>query len=76
MNEWNALPVEALQRVTGKSKLYGIGVDETVKPNCSHSSLTTVAKDCDEVKILRDNMPFVRPVRQLLYRLCQIARAY
>lgn len=32
-----------------------------VKPSCSHSSLTTLDEGGQEVKILRDNMPFGRP---------------
>lgn len=61
MTEWNALPVEAQERVIGRTKLSDIELDESVKPSCSHSSLTTITKDGEEVKILRDNMPFGRP---------------
>ena len=38
-----------------------IELDESVKPTCSHSSLTTLEEDGKEVKILRDNMPFGSP---------------
>lgn len=61
MTEWNALPVEAQERVIGRTKLADIELGEAVKPSCSHSSLTTITKDGEEVKILRDNMPFGRP---------------
>ncbi len=61
MTEWNALPVEAQERVIGRTKLADIELGEAVKPSCSHSSLTAITKDGEEVKILRDNMPFGRP---------------
>ena len=32
-----------------------------MKPSCSHNSLTTLDEGGQEVKILRDNMPFGRP---------------
>lgn len=61
MAAWNALPVEAQERIIGRTKLSNIELDEQVKPSSSHSSLTTLVKDGREVKILRDNMPFGRP---------------
>ncbi|MEJ5056638.1 MULTISPECIES: Dyp-type peroxidase [unclassified Pseudomonas] len=61
MNAWNALSVEAQERIIGRTKLSDIELDETIKPTSSHSALTTITKDGQEVKILRDNMPFGRP---------------
>ncbi|MNN65090.1 putative deferrochelatase/peroxidase YfeX [compost metagenome] len=61
MQAWNALTVEAQERVIGRSKLADIELDESVKPSCSHSALTVLEQDGEEVKILRDNMPFGRP---------------
>ena len=61
MNAWNALSVEAQERIIGRTKLSDIELDDSVKPSNSHSALTTITKDGDEVKILRDNMPFGRP---------------
>lgn len=61
MAGWNALPVEAQERIIGRSKLADVELDETVKPSSSHSSLTTLVENGREVKILRDNMPFGRP---------------
>src|SRR5690606_25400602 len=58
---WNQLSTEAQERIIGRTKLSDIELDESVKPSCSHSSLTTLVKDGQEVKILRDNMPFGRP---------------
>lgn len=61
MTAWNALTVEAQERIIGRTKLSDIELDESVKPSCSHSSLTTLEENGEEVKILRDNMPFGRP---------------
>lgn len=61
MTAWNALSVEAQERVIGRTKLSDIELDDAVKPTSSHSALTTITQDGQEVKILRDNMPFGRP---------------
>lgn len=62
MKGWNALPVEAQEHIIGRTKLQDIELDESVKPSWSHSSLTTLDDaDGNEIKILRDNMPFGRP---------------
>ncbi len=61
MAGWNGLSTEAQERIIGRTKLSDIELDDSVKPSCSHSSLTTLEKNGQEVKILRDNMPFGRP---------------
>src|SRR3546814_10672057 len=61
MAGWNALPVETQERIVGRTKLSDIELDDAVKPSSSHSSLTTLDENGEEVKILRDNMPFGRP---------------
>ncbi|CAG9170856.1 Dye-decolorizing peroxidase YfeX [Cupriavidus laharis] len=61
MAAWNDLTVEAQERIIGRSKLSDIELDEAVKPSWSHSSLTTLVEEGEEVKILRDNMPFGQP---------------
>jgi porphyrinogen peroxidase len=61
MAGWNALPVETQERIIGRTKLSDIELDDAVKPTSSHSSLTTLEENGEEVKILRDNMPFGRP---------------
>jgi putative iron-dependent peroxidase len=58
MNGWNALSIEAQEKIIGRKKLSDIELDPSVKPSCSHSSLTTIEEDGKEIKILRDNMPF------------------
>ncbi|PLZ04221.1 peroxidase [Burkholderia sp. WAC0059] len=61
MAAWNTLSVEAQERIIGRTKLSDIELDESVKPTWSHSALTTLEENGEEVKILRDNMPFGRP---------------
>jgi putative iron-dependent peroxidase len=62
MKGWNALQVEMQERIIGRTKLSDIELDDTVKPTWSHSALTTLeTPEGDEIKILRDNMPFGRP---------------
>ncbi|WP_186310649.1 Dyp-type peroxidase [Paraburkholderia sp. BCC1886] len=61
MTGWNKLPVEMQERIIGRTKLDNIELDESVKPSSSHSSLTTLEENGEEIKILRDNMPFGRP---------------
>ena len=61
MTGWNGLSVETQERIIGRTKLSDIELDDAVKPTNSHSSLTTLDENGEEVKILRDNMPFGRP---------------
>jgi putative iron-dependent peroxidase len=58
MNGWNALSTEAQENIIGRKKLSDVELDASVKPTCSHSSLTTIEENGKEMKILRDNMPF------------------
>ncbi|HEY7482927.1 MAG TPA: Dyp-type peroxidase [Streptosporangiaceae bacterium] len=59
MQAWNALPVEAQERVIGRTKLSNVELDEAVQPSNSHVALTTIVEpDGTEREILRDNMPF------------------
>jgi putative iron-dependent peroxidase len=55
---WNALPVEAQERIIGRTKLSDIELDDAVKPTCAHNALTTIVEDGEELDIVRDNMPF------------------
>jgi putative iron-dependent peroxidase len=61
MAAWNALSVEQQERIIGRKKLSDIELDASVKPSSSHSSLTTIEENGEEVKILRHNMAFGRP---------------
>ncbi|MGW2031791.1 Dyp-type peroxidase [Streptomyces sp. NPDC001811] len=59
LEAWEALPVEAQERVIGRRKLSDVELADDVKPADSHVSLTTVTDpDGTEHEILRDNMPF------------------
>jgi porphyrinogen peroxidase len=60
---WDALSIEAQERIIGRKKLSDIELDDSVKPTSAHSALTTIVQDGKEVKILRDNMPFGRPTQ-------------
>lgn len=61
MAAWNALSVEGQEGVIGRHKFSNVELGEDVKPASSHSALTTIEENGQEVKILRDNMPFGRP---------------
>jgi putative iron-dependent peroxidase len=58
---WNALSIEAQEKIIGRRKLDDIELDDSVKPTSAHNALTTILEDGKEIKILRDNMPFGRP---------------
>ncbi|WP_230197070.1 Dyp-type peroxidase [Streptomyces coriariae] len=59
LDAWEALPVEAQERVIGRRKLSDVELAEGVKPADSHVVLTTVTDaEGTEQEILRDNMPF------------------
>jgi porphyrinogen peroxidase len=56
---WNSLPVEAQEKVIGRTKLSNIELDDQVKPDNSHVALNTITDpDGAQRQILRDNMPF------------------
>jgi porphyrinogen peroxidase len=61
MKGWNALSIEAQERIIGRKKLSDIELDDAVKPASAHSALTVIVEGGKERKILRDNMPFGRP---------------
>jgi putative iron-dependent peroxidase len=59
LSAWNALPVEAQEKVIGRTKLANIELDDAVKPSNSHVALTTITDpDGTQRQILRDNMAF------------------
>ena len=60
MAAWNALTVESQEGVIGRHKLSNVELDDDIKPASSHSALTTLEENGQEIKILRDNMPFGR----------------
>ncbi|MCO5994338.1 Dyp-type peroxidase [Actinoallomurus rhizosphaericola] len=59
LEAWNALPVDAQERIIGRTKLENVELGDDVKPSNSHVALTTITDpDGTERQILRDNMPF------------------
>jgi putative iron-dependent peroxidase len=60
LDGWNRLPIEAQERIIGRTKLSDIELDDSIKPTSAHSALTTIEENGKEIKILRDNMPFGR----------------
>lgn len=61
MDGWNTLPVESQEKIIGRSKLDDIELDDEHKPSWAHNALTIIERDGEELKILRDNMPFGKP---------------
>jgi len=57
---WNAIPVEAQEKIIGRTKLDDIELEDSAKPSYAHNVLTSIEDDGGELKILRDNMPFGR----------------
>ncbi len=61
LDAWNALPVEQQEKIIGRTKLSDIELDDAVKPDYAHNALNTITDASgEEIKILRDNMPFGR----------------
>jgi len=58
LEAWNAVSTEAQERIIGRSKLSDIELDDSIKPTSAHSALNTIVENGQEIKILRDNMPF------------------
>jgi putative iron-dependent peroxidase len=55
---WNMLPVEAQEKIIGRTKLTNIELDAAVKPSSAHNALTTIVENGEQREIVRDNMPF------------------
>jgi putative iron-dependent peroxidase len=58
LDAWNALPVEQQENIIGRTKLDDIELADDVKPTSAHNALNTIEVDGEEIKIVRDNMPF------------------
>ena len=59
MRAWNALPVEAQEKVIGRTKLSDIELPDDVKPANSHVAANTITEpDGTQRQIVRENMPF------------------
>jgi putative iron-dependent peroxidase len=61
LTPWNAISVEEQERVIGRTKLTNIELPDEIKPPDSHVALTVITdENGQELKIVRDNMPFGR----------------
>ena len=58
LDAWNALPTETQERVIGRTKLTNVELDAAVKPSFAHNELTKIVENGEEIKIVRNNMPF------------------
>ena len=59
MKAWNALSTEDQEKVFGRTKLEDIEMPDDIKPTNSHLALNVIEdENGNELKILRDNMPF------------------
>ncbi len=58
LTRWNELPVEAQEKIIGRTKLSDIELDDAVKPTSAHNALTTIIENGEQLEILRDNMSF------------------
>jgi len=64
---WGALPVEAQERVIGRTKLDDVELADDVQPPDSHVALNTIVEDDGtERDVLRDNMAFGDPAAGVL----------
>ena len=61
LDAWNQISTEAQEKIIGRTKVSNIELDDTVKPTSAHNALTVIEENGEEIKILRDNMPFGRP---------------
>jgi porphyrinogen peroxidase len=52
------LPTETQERIIGRAKLTNVELDSTVKPIYAHNELTKIVENGEEIKIVRNNMPF------------------
>ncbi|WP_396724804.1 Dyp-type peroxidase [Mucilaginibacter lappiensis] len=55
LTAWKELPTEQQEKVIGRYKANDIEMSDDVKPSNSHIALANVG---DDLKIVRDNMPF------------------
>lgn len=62
MQAWEQLTTEEQEKVFGRYKTSDIEMADDIKPDNSHSALTGIEdKNGNDLKIIRDNMPFRNP---------------
>ena len=64
MQAWNALSVEEQEKAIGRRKHNDVELSDEEKPANAHNALTVITDEQgNELKILRDNLPFGSPSR-------------
>ena len=64
MAAWNALSVEQQEQAIGRRKHNDVELSDELKPANAHNALTVITDDeGNELKIVRDNLPFGSPSR-------------
>jgi porphyrinogen peroxidase len=58
LTRWNELPIEAQEKIIGRTKLSDVELEDAAKPTSAHNALTTIVENGKQLEILRDNMPF------------------
>ncbi len=58
LKAWNAIPVETQERIIGRKKLSDVEFADDAKASYAHNVLTNIEENGEELKIVRDNMPF------------------
>lgn len=58
LRAWNGLPTEVQERIIGRTKLTNVELDAALKASYAHNELTKIVENGEEIKIVRDNMPF------------------
>lgn len=61
MAGWKSLSVEQQEKIIGRTKHDNMELDDEDKPTNAHTALTVLEENGEEIKILRDNMPFGKP---------------
>ncbi len=65
LTAWGQVPVEAQEKIIGRTKLDNIELDDDAWAQKTHKTLATIVDEQGvEHDILRDNMPFGRPGQQ------------
>jgi porphyrinogen peroxidase len=65
MQDWTSLSTEEQEKVIGRYKISDIEMPDDLKPDNSHSALASLEdQEGNELKIVRDNMPFGNPSKK------------
>ena len=66
MDYWNGLSIEEQQRAIGRRKMDDLELDDAAKDRNAHTTISKAYRpNGDEAKIIRANMPFAEPSKNL-----------